>query len=113
MRQTASSAFEGGLKPPFHADISAIPMTLEEAYSILPIGHTLKAAADTVLSKAAALSPLQEAERRAAQRYLRAFQLLASEFGLLPKAGELDAIERDHAALSLRIAALSKKLNES
>lgn len=94
---------ERGITPLQHA-ISAIPMTLQEAYQLLPFSHAIKEAVN-ILNRAvpASPSPIQEAERQAALRYVRAFQLLAIEFGLLKQGPDLDELSRDLDALSRRI----------
>jgi hypothetical protein len=89
---------------PLQHAISAIPMTLQEAHQILPFSHAIKEAVH-ILNRAvpASPSPIQEAERQAALRYVRAFQLLAVECGVLKLGPDLDELSRDLDALSRRI----------
>ena len=108
LAQPNTEVVEAGAATSLYQAISAIPMSLKEAYSILPIGHALKAAVGLVSGQAAPSSAIEAAERQAALRYLRAFQLLASEFGIMEKTQELDLIRRDLVALSRRIAELPK-----
>jgi hypothetical protein len=87
-------------------------MTLKEAYAVLPIGHALREATNILSSDKAPVSPMQDAERQTALRYLRAFQLLAAEFGLVQKAPELGDIGRELSELSRRVAALQSGKTE-
>jgi hypothetical protein len=98
---------------PLQHATAAIPMTLQEAYQLLPFSHAIKEAVN-ILNRAAPDSPsfLQDAERQAALRYMRAFQLLAAEFGLVQKAPELDDIGRELSELSQRVAALQRGKTE-
>jgi hypothetical protein len=79
-------------------------MTLQEAHQILPFSQAIKEAVH-ILNRAAPASPsaLQDAERQAALRYMRALQLLAVECGLLKQGPDLDELGRDLEALSRRI----------